>query len=260
MKISEFQQIISDRTVYDEELRLSDYFGNAFVVAKTLQGSIGVKLGVRLMMCLSKHIGLQPNLDHNIERISNSLTYEEESFGVLCFPVASYEMDLMDDQIKDLDLEDPTLGEDIKCYVDQLTETEDYKLLFDTIIKTRSFCSLFGIYSFQNFTNSIGQVEVEDETQKILMNDAWKKNIFNETKNLLRKQFRSVYNSQDDGDSEKSSNKRASNIDFLKNLVPDLYLNIKGVGFLQRLRIVDANPFDEDGKPCVNEFQKLFED
>ena len=69
-----------------------------------------------------------------------------------------------------------------------------------------------------------------------------------------------MYNSQDDGDGEKSSTKRTSNIDFLKNLVPDLYLNIKGVGFLQRLRIVDANPFDEDGKPCVNEFQKIFED
>jgi LysM repeat protein len=260
MKISEFQQMLSDRATYDEELRLSDYFGNAFVVANTLQGSIGVKLGVRLMMCLDKHIGLKPDLDRNVERIPGSLTYEEESFGVLCFPVASYELDVIDDQIKDLDLEDPTMGEDIKCYVDQLTETEDYKLLFDTIIKTRSFCSLFGIYSFQNFVNSIGQVEVEDENQKILMNDAWKRKIFDETKRLLRKQFRSVYNSQDDQDGEKSSSNRASNIDFLKNLVPDLYLNIKGVGFLQRLRIVDANPFDEDGKPCVNEFQKIFED
>ena len=260
MKISEFQQMISDRAIYDEEMRLSDYFGNAFVVARTLQGSIGVKIGVRLMMCLDKHIGLSPDLDRNTERISTSLTSGEESFGVLCFPVASYELDVIDDQIKDLDLEDPTMGEDIKCYVDQLTETEDYKLLFDTIIKTRSFCSLFGIYSFQNFANSIGQVEVEDEGQKILMNDGWKRRIFNETKNLLRKQFRSVYNSQDDGDGEKSSTKRTSNIDFLKNLVPDLYLNIKGVGFLQRLRIVDANPFDEDGKPCVNEFQKIFED
>jgi hypothetical protein len=260
MKISEFQQMISDRSIYDEEMRLSDYFGNAFVVARTLQGSIGVKMGVRLMMCLDKHIGLTPDLDLNTERISTSLTSGEESFGVLCFPVASYELDVIDDQIKDLDLEDPTMGEDIKCYVDQLTETEDYKLLFDTIIKTRSFCSLFGIYSFQNFANSIGQVEVEDEGQKILMNDGWKRRIFNETKSLLRKQFRSVYNSQDDGDGEKSSTKRTSNIDFLKNLVPDLYLNIKGVGFLQRLRIVDANPFDEDGKPCVNEFQKIFED
>ena len=260
MKISEFQRMMSDRSTYDEELRLSDYFGNAQVIANKLIGSIGVKIGVRLMMCLDKHIGLEPDMDKFTERIPNSITSGEDTFGVLCFPVASYELDMMDEQIKDLDLEDPHMGEDIKCYVDQLTETKDYKLLFDTIIKTRSFCSLFGIYSFQNFINAIGQEEVEDETQKILMNDGWKKRIFNDTKKLLRKQFRSVYNSQDDQDGERSSSNRTSNIDFLKNLVPDLYLNVKGVGFLQRLRIVDANPFDEDGKPCVNEFQKMFED
>jgi hypothetical protein len=67
-----------------------------------------------------------------------------------------------------------------------------------------------------------------------------------------------VYNSQDDTKSARSSGNRESNLNFLKNLIPSLYLNIGGVGFLQRLRIVDAKPFDEDGKPCVNEFQKLF--
>ena len=260
MKISEFQQMISDRSIYDEEMRLSDYFGNAFVVSNTVQGSIGVKFGVRLMMCLDKHIGLQPNLEKSIERLPSSITSGEETFGVLCFPVASYELDLIDEQIKDLDLEDPNLGEDIKCYVDQLTETEDYKILFDKVIKTRSFCSLFGIYSFQNFINSVGQIEVEDENQKILINDGWKNRIFNDTKKILRKQFGSVYNSQDDEGDSRRSGRRTSNIDFLKNLVPDIYLNIKGVGFLKRLRIVDANPFDENGQPCVNEFQKMFED
>ena len=260
MKISEFQQMMSDRAAYDGELRISDYFGNAFTVSSTIQGSIGVKFGVRLMMCLDKHIGLQPNLNKPLERIPSSMTSGEETFGVLCFPVASYELDLMDEQIKDLDLEDPNLGEDIKCYVDQLTETEDYKILFDKVIKTRSFCSLFGIYSFQNFINAVGQIEVEDWFSKIMINDGWKKRIFNDTKRILRKQFGSVYNSQDDEDSKRTSSNRTSNINFLKNLVPDIYLNIKGVGFLKRIRIVDANPFDEDGKPCVNEFQKLFED
>ena len=260
MKISEFQKMMSDRSIYDAELRISDYFGNAFTVANTMQGSIGVKFGVRLMMCLDKHIGLQPNLDASAERIPSSMTSGEETFDVLCFPIASYELDLMDEKIKDLDLDDPNLGEDIKCYVDQLTETEDYKILFDKVIKIRSFCSLFGIYSFQNFINAVGQIEVEDEGSKIMINDGWKKRIFNDTKKIVRKQFASVYNSQDDEDGKRRSGRRTSNIDFLKNLMPDIYLNIKGVGFLKRLRIVDANPFDENGEPCVNEFQKMFED
>ena len=93
-----------------------------------------------------------------------------------------------------------------------------------------------------------------------MINDGWKEKIFNDTKKVLRKQFGSVYNSQDDEDGRGRSGRRTSNIDFLKNLIPDIYLNIKGVGFLKRLRIVDANPFDEDGQPCVNEFQALFED
>ena len=259
MKISEFQKMISDRLVYDENLRLSDYFGTAQVIANKLTGTIGVKFGVRLMICLDKDIGLQPNINNSIERISDSITHADETFKVLCFPLASYELDLMDNQIKDLDLEDPYLGEEVKCYVDQLVETEDYKILFDQVIKTRSFCSLFGIYSFQNFINAVGQVEVEDEGRRIMINDAWKKTIFDDTKNTLRRQFRSVYNSQDDT-RDRSSRNRISNIDFLKNLIPDIYLNIRGVGFLKRLRIVDANPFDEDGKPCVNDFQRLFED
>ena len=129
-------------------------------------------------------------------------------------------------------------------------------MLFDTIIKTRSFCSLFGIYSFQNFIQSIGQLEVEEDRRKFI-NRGWKKRIFNDTKKLLRKQFASVYSSQDDKRGRRSRS-RTSNINFLKNLAPDLYLNVKGVGFLQRIRIVEANPFDENGEPCINEFQKLF--
>ena len=261
MKVSECQQMISDRSIDEEEMPLSEYFGNAQIIANKLIGSIGVKFGIRLMMCLDKHIGLEPELDREVERLPSFVTSGETNVGMFCFPVASYELDIMDDKIKDIDVEDPNMGEDLKCYVDQLSETEDYKMLFDKkIIKTRSFCSLFGIYSFHNFVESIGQLEVEDDFRRKIINQGWKKRIFNDTKRILRKQFRSVYNSQDDTKSERSSSNRTSNTDFLKNLAPDLYLNVKGVGFLQRIRIVDANPFDENGKPCINEFQKLFED
>ena len=260
MKVSEFQRMISDRSVYDEEMPLSEYFGDAQIIANKLTGTIGVKFGVRLMMCLNKHMGLEPNLDLAKERLPSLVTTTESTIQAICFPIASYELDIIDDKIKDIDIEDPNMGEDIKCYVDQLCETKEYKLLFDKIIKTRSFCSIYGIYSFENFIESIGQIEVEDENRRRKINQAWKEKIFDDTKRILRKQLRSVYNSQDDTRSSRLSGLRTSNINFLKNLIPEIYLNIQGVGFLQRLRIVDANPFDEDGKPCVNEFQKLFEE
>ena len=260
MKVSEFQSMMSDRTIYDENSKLSDYFGNAFVIlGDKLEGSIGVKFGVRLMMCLPEAIGLEPDLDSNIERLPQSIISGEDTVALHHIPVSSYELDVMDVEIKELDLEDPNMGEDIKCYVDRLSEEDSFTTLFEKIFKIKSFTSLFGVYSYQNFIESIGKLEVEEDRQMFIEN-GWKKRIFNDTKRLLRKQFRSVYNSQDDTNDGRSSRNRQSNINFLKNLIPDLYLNISGVGFLQRLRIVDAKPFDEDGKPCVNEFQKLFED
>lgn len=256
MTTSEFRELIT-RANYDDESRLSDHFGDAIVDGNNIQGSIGVKFGVRLIMSLVEGSGLNLGLDRHVERLSSSISVGDQEMKITSFPIASYELDLIDDKIKDLKLEDQNLGQDIKCYVDRLVETEDFVLLFDTIIKTRTFCSLFALYSFQNFIEAIGQVEVEDKARKRKINQSWKEKIFNDTKRLLRKQFRSVYNSQDDQESNSSSN-RLSNINFLKNLVPDLYLNIGGVGFLQRIRIVDANPFDENGEACVNEFQKLF--
>ena len=258
IRVSEFQSMISDRSIYDENSRISDHFGNAFVIlGNRLQGTVGVKFGVRLIMCLPSTFGLTPNLDSTIERLPQSIIAGETSIDLQHIPISSYELDIMDVQIKDIDLEDPNMGEDLKCYVDRLSEEESFVTLFEKVFKTKSFTSLFGIYSYQNFIESIGKLEVEEDRQ-IFVSQGWKKRIFNDTKRLLRKQFRSVYNSQDDTKSARSSGNRESNLNFLKNLIPSLYLNIGGVGFLQRLRIVDAKPFDEDGKPCVNEFQKLF--
>ena len=130
--------------------------------------------------------------------------------------------------------------------------------MFEEIFKTKSFVSIFGVYSYDNFIESIGKIEVEDEKRQRKINQGWKKRIFNDTKRVLRKQFRSVYNSQDDTGGGRASRNRDANLNFLKNLIPSIYLNVSGIGFLQRLRIVDADPFDENGEPCVNEFQKLF--
>ena len=87
----------------------------------------------------------------------------------------------MDVQIKDIDLEDPNMGEDLKCYVDRLSEEESFVTLFEKVFKTKSFTSLFGIYSYQNFIESIGKLEVEEDRQ-IFVSQGWKKRIFNDTK------------------------------------------------------------------------------
>jgi hypothetical protein len=258
MKISEFQSMISDRSVYDENQCLSHYFGNAEVLGKSLFGSIGVKFGVRLVMGVPKLSGIQPTVDLAKERLPNSIALDGVDTGAHFFPIASYEHDVMDEMIVDIDLLDPNMGEDLKCYIDQLSQTKDFKMLFDKIIKTRSFVSILTTYSYENFLEAIGKLEVGEERQAFI-NQGWKFDIFGGTKRLLRGQFRSIYGSDDDQSGRKSRNFNA-NIDFLKNLLPPLYLNIGAVGFLTRFRIVDSRPFDENGDDCGNPIQKLFED
>ncbi len=259
MSIPEFQKMISNKADFDENMLLSDYFGNAEITdSNVMVGSIGVKFGVRLILATTEDFGIESNLDNQRERLSESILVGETRTRLVHIPMCYYELDVIDKKIIDVDVEDSNMGEDLKCYIDRLSQEEDFKLLFEVILKTKSFTSLFGIYSHHSFIDSIGNLEV-DEERKPSINQRWKRKIFDETKRLLRKQFRSVYNSQDD-DNERQSRDRQSNINFLKNLIPQVYLNIGSISFLQRLRIVDANPFDEDGKPCVNEFQKIFED
>jgi len=258
MKIAEFQSMISDRNVYDENLCLSHYFGNAEIIDGKLTGTIGVKFGVRLVMGVPKLSGVQPTIDLAKERLPNSIVLEGGDTGAHFFPIVSYELDVMDEMVVDIDLLDPNMGEDLKCYIDQLSQTKDFKMLFDKIIKTKSFVSILTTYSYENFLEAIGKLEVGEERQAFI-NQGWKFRIFSDTKRLLRGQFRSIYDSDDDQSGRKSRNFNA-NIDFLKNLLPPLYLNIGAVGFLTRFRIVDSRPFDENGDDCGNPIQKLFED
>lgn len=259
MTVSEFQRELSSNN-YDQNSLISDNFGNAEVVGGELEGSIGVKFGVRLNLCVHNNLELDVATDRLRERIPQKITIEEVSTPIDCITLASYELDIQDVQIKDVDKSDPNMGEDLKCYIDRLSEQELFKLVFEEIFKTKSFVSLFATYSFVNFVESIGKGEGELDEDADEPRQRWKKLIFNDTKRVLRKQFRSVYNSQDDKPESTKSRGRNSNINFLKNLAPPVYLNIGAVGFRKRLKIVGANPFDENGDACGNEFQKLFKD
>jgi len=258
MKISEFQSMISDRNVYDENECLSHYFGDAEIVDGKLTGTIGVKFGVRIVMGVPKLSGLEPTNNLSKERLPNSIMLDGVNTGAHFFPIASYELDVIDEMVGEIDLLDPNMGEELKCYIDQLAQTKDFQMLFDKIIKTRSFVSIFATYSFENFLEAIGKLEVDEERHPFII-EGWKERVFNDTRHLLRGQFRSIYGSDED-ESGRDSRKFDANIDFLKNLLPPLYLNIGSVGFLTRLRIVDSKPFDENGDDCGNPIQKLFED
>jgi hypothetical protein len=255
MTVKEFEQLVTSPGRFDQNLKLSDYFGNATVLNNKFYGTIGVKFGVRLIYVPHKDSGIASNLDFSKERVGKVGDYHH-------IPLATYEHDVLDKIIKDIDFNDENMGEDLKCYVDKLAETDDFKFVFETIIKTTTFTSLFGIYSYYNFFESIGlgpdEVE-EDRRRKI--KGKWKRNIFNDVKRTLKKQFRSTYRSDDDEYESNKQEKRQFDAKWLSNLLPESYIGLDGsVRWWQSMRIVDVKPFNKDGDDCLNDFQKLFKD
>jgi hypothetical protein len=246
MTISEFETLISS---LDKNSKISDNFGNAEILNGELSGTIGVKFGVRLIYVPHDSLGLSTNLDKAKERVGKIGEYEH-------IPMASFEHDLIDRLLSEIDFSKENVGEDLKCYVDGLSMTNDFKLIFGTLIKTRTFTSLFGIYSFHNFFESIGFKEVqEDRVDKI--NKKWKRKIFDDTKQIVKKQFRQIYRLDDDDIKDDSRReKRHLDAQFVSNLLPDAYLGLdSSVRWWQSWRIVDTKPSD-----CENEFQKIFKD
>lgn len=254
MTVPEFETMISDTEQYDPNLKISDYFGDAFVLNNKFFGSIGVKLGVRLIYIPDSSLGIATNLDEPKERVGKIGDFHH-------IPMASYEHDLLDEKIKNIDLK-KELKENLKCYVDKLCESEDFKFLFETIIKTTTFTSLFGIYSYYNFFECIGLGTDEvEEHRKDNIKGKWKRKVFDKVKTTLKRQFRSTYRSDDDEFEGNRQEKRKFDARWLANLLPDAYLGLDGsVRWWQSARIVDVSPFDEDGEDCLNDFQKLFKD
>ena len=255
MTVKEFEQLITSPGRFDENSKLSDYFGDAAVLNGEFYGTIGVKFGVRLIYVPHPNLEISSNLDTAKERVGKI----GENHHI---PFAFYEHDVLDKAIKDVGFDDENMGEDLKCYVDKLAETDDFKFIFETIIKTTTFSSLFGIYSYYNFFESIGlgPNEVDEDRQKKIKNK-WKRKIFDDSKNTLKKQFRSTYRSDDDDFEASKQEKRQFDAKWLSNLLPDSYLGLDGsVRWWQSVRIVDVKPFNKDGDDCLNDFQKLFKD
>lgn len=255
MTVKEFEQLITSPGRFDENSKLSDYFGDATVLNGEFYGTIGVKFGVRLIYVPHPNLEISSNLDTAKERVGKI----GENHHI---PFAFYEHDVLDKAIKDIDFDDENMGEDLKCYVDKLAETDDFKFIFETIIKTTTFSSLFGIYSYYNFFESIGlgPNEVDEDRQKKIKNK-WKRKIFDDSKNTLKKQFRSTYRSDDDDFEASKQEKRQFDAKWLSNLLPESYIGLDGsVRWWQSVRIVDVKPFNKDGDDCLNDFQKLFKD
>ena len=290
--IKEFQERIASDTNLDPESFISENFGNAFVVEEKLGGSIGVKFGTRLIYCpppsfeydipttsqqertyqfaspdvvvkfdksFYEIIDQLPEvLKSKVQNILEKMKISEPSLA-RAIPVAVYEQDIEDRKISEINLEDKNLGESLKCYIDKLVETDEYKVLFDICFPVRTYTSLFGVYSYHGFFESIAKdPDLLDEDPGRLR-EKWKRKVFDQTKNELRVIFNATYRTDDDEEQERATRSKKEKSEFMKNLLPKAFLNLDfSIQWWQSLRIIDIKPFDADGNECLNVFQKIF--
>ena len=177
-------------------------------------------------------------------------------------PIASFEQDVLDKKMSEINLEDENFGEDLKCYIDNLVQTEDFKTIFEYCFSPQTYCSLFAAYSFYGFFESIGKDEEnaeESDEDPSRLKEQWKYRVFDDTKKALRKTFNSIYRTDDDEPEERAGRDKERNAKYLSNLMPNAFLNLDpSVKWWQSLRITEVKPFDADGKECLNAFQKMF--
>ncbi len=170
--VGQFQELIRT-SGFDPQSHISDNFGNAQIVNDEMIGSIGVKYGVRLCYVMPKDARYDAFM--NLAKQERSYRFKPATASVRIpesviaqlpevikstiepytifemnnafqdiVPVASFERDVIDQKIQDIDLQDQDMGEDIKCYVDLLVQEQDYQMIFEYIFPSRTFVSLFG--------------------------------------------------------------------------------------------------------------------
>ena len=137
-------------------------------------------------------------------------------------------------------------------------ETPEFKLLFDHIVCTKRVPSLASVYSYLNFYSSLGKdaSEREDADDNIPIN---LENVFNDTKQELRRLFVSNYKRKDfdPDDEEDSAGGWFKNMTkgLLSKTVNNIFLGA-GVPWWMKWRYKQKQT-NEDGEPCGNQFGSL---
>ena len=130
-----------------EEYNLSDLFGDAEILedanglATGFVGSIGFKFGVRL--CYLPPASFEPptfteeqKKIAQLEKAYNVKPASSSPKSRYIFPLASFEKDVFDQNLAEVEWDDNWFGEDLRCYIDNLSRSPEFKLIFDSGISS----------------------------------------------------------------------------------------------------------------------------
>ena len=266
VNIQKFKQFLSiNQNKIPADANVSDFFGNAKM--KLLEdgygGTIGIKFGVRLCMVMPR--GFKP-VESDTQDIIQKANHEKSYVfkypptepSKYIFPICSFERDVPDNKLASYIDSDENFNQDLKCYVDLMCETPEFKLLFDHIVSTKRIPSIACIYSYLNFYSSLGKdpserEEAEDNIQINL------ENVFNDTRDELRKLFVSNYKRKDfDPENEEESGDgwfKNMSKNLLSKTVNNVFIGA-GVPWWMKAKYKQKET-DENGEVCGNQFGKL---
>ena len=260
VSISEFKDELS-QFQGDKDKLISEVMGNAEITedGESYEGSIGIKFGVRLCFCPPSGFSVPNAIE--FDRAFKATAATDHPSSAYYFPVVKYEQDITDRLLSEIDLEDSNIGEDLKCYVDRLTLTEEFNLIFNSLLVTRKVPSLIGIYLYDGFIDSIGVSTTErEEGKENRGNGKWKSKILDDTKDRCRALFASNLRLTDaDRDQENTRERNRNRSALIRNLLPSGLINIdRSVKWWQLRTQVEDRPYDKDGNDCVNELAAMF--
>lgn len=268
MSIGQFRGMINQLSNEDKDINISEALGNAIFETDDddnpvgVLGTIGLQFGVRI--CYTPPEASSDFYDNVTRAEGNrfksyrfkpatvSVDGSETTYfaSTSTFPIATFRQDVIDKKISEIDLDDDNLGEDLKCYVDQLCLTDDFRLLFHHIFITRKLVSLLLMYSYDAFIESIGLSIEEREDDSLGSKGRWKSKILRNTKKQLRNLFAGFYREMEDMKDKDENDGRGIGLGFLKSFSPASLINLNGtVKWWQLRRLVDR-PYDKDGNDC----------
>jgi hypothetical protein len=273
------------RIIYDDNGRPKGY-----------RGSIGIKYGVRVTYVPPTNNFMSPY--RSISNNQQEIAQQEKAFYLpqpavtikdgnrekevnisgarYLIPLCSYEKDILDRPLTELDLNDGNFGEDLKCYIDELVKTDGFKFLFDVCLPVNRASFMAAFYSHNTLIASVfkdpdeiglrlGQVDEESEEMTeddpdMPIGDS----MMDRSKEEARKLFRSFYQKEDGESSDDIQSTEDSNYNkAIRNLIPQAFLNLD-TKFATRpkfwqIRRIEEKKTDEDGNLCKSVYQKIFE-
>ena len=285
VNILEFKQFLSDNADnFTIDTNISDLFGNARLMddaGSEYAASLGIKFGVRLCLIPAKRPSWAED-DSELEDeylgqlreyfkkeksyfLENSPSLEGERLlqAKYSFPIASYEQDIADSKIFTLVESDDDLNQSLKCYIDRLTETKEFRYFFDYILNVEKIPSIMSIYSDSNFVKSLGLADGErndPDDEDVLPKTNETEYLFNDSKEEARSLFVSNYKRRD-FDPPEEDEEQGFFANRTKAMISNLWANISGgeLPWWIKSRIRDSRPVDEEGKQCGNFFASQFQ-